>query len=63
VIASPLKFTPPTRVPSSGMITSSTSDATILPKAAPMITPTARSTTLPFMAKLLNSCSMRMAFP
>src|SRR5436190_881201 len=42
------------------MTMSSTSEATILPNAAPMITPTARSTTLPFTAKSLNSVSMLM---
>src|SRR5215469_12532283 len=41
-----------------GMITSLTSDVTMAPKAAPMITATARSTTLPFMAKSRNSFSM-----
>ncbi len=34
---------------------SPTSEDTILPKAAPMMTPTARSTTLPFIANSLNS--------
>src|SRR5690242_16586708 len=34
-----------------------TSESTILPNAAPMITPTARSITLPFRAKFLNSSS------
>lgn len=38
-----------------GMMMSSTSEDTILPNAAPMITPTAMSMTLPFMAKSLNS--------
>src|SRR5438132_4467870 len=33
----------------------STSESTILPNAAPMITPTAKSTTLPLKAKFLNS--------
>jgi hypothetical protein len=40
-----------------GIITSSTSDETILPNAAPMITPTAKSTTLPRMANSLNPFS------
>src|ERR1700744_4750257 len=44
--------------PISGMMTSPTSDDTMAPKAAPMITPTARSTTLPFMAKSRNSFSI-----
>jgi hypothetical protein len=38
-----------------GMITSPTRDATILPKAPPMITPTAMSTTFPRSANALNS--------
>ena len=37
------------------MIRSLTSESTILANAAPMITPTARSTTLPFEANSLNS--------
>src|SRR4030095_8150846 len=41
-----------------GMMMSPTSDVTIAPKAAPMITPTARSTTLPFIANSRNSFSM-----
>src|SRR5262249_49066822 len=41
-----------------GMSTSFTSESTILPKAAPMITPTARSKALPFIANSLNSLSM-----
>ncbi len=40
---------------SSGMTTSLTSELTILPKAVPMITPTAKSTTLPFTANSRNS--------
>src|SRR6476646_5428821 len=44
--------------PMIGMITSVTSESTILPKAAPMITPMARSTTLPRNANFLNSWSM-----
>src|SRR6266403_2602187 len=55
------KFTPPMISPSGGMMTSPTSDETIFPKAAPMMTPTARSTTLPFMANSLNSDAMLMA--
>ena len=46
--------------PSGGMITSLTKDETILPKAAPMMIPTAMSTTLPLTAKALNSLSMPM---
>src|SRR6267142_1885985 len=41
-----------------GMRMSPTKDATILPKAAPMTTPTASSTTLPRMTNSLNSRSM-----
>src|SRR5262249_5773672 len=41
-----------------GMMTSPTSDETIAPKAAPMMTPTARSTTLPRSANFLNSSNM-----
>src|SRR5258708_17657769 len=37
------------------MITSSTSDNTTFPKATPIITPTAKSTTLPRLANSLNS--------
>src|ERR1700694_5615396 len=48
----------PNSAPIGGMITSSTSEDTIFPKAAPTITPTAKSTTLPRMANSLNSLSM-----
>src|SRR4029077_13112958 len=41
-----------------GMMMSPTSEATMAPKAAPMMTPTARSTTLPFIANSRNSFSM-----
>src|SRR5260370_39697712 len=41
-----------------GMITSSTNEVTIFPNAAPMITPTARSMTLPLTANSLNSFSI-----
>src|SRR6187399_3064069 len=41
-----------------GMIRSATSELTIAPNAAPMITPTARSTTLPRIANFLNSSSI-----
>src|SRR6185437_1639182 len=44
--------------PMIGMMMSVTSESTILPKAAPMITPMARSTTLPRNANFLNSWSM-----
>ena len=63
-------LTPPNRVNSSiffklaaskagvrrrGVITSSIKELTILPKAPPIITPTAISTTFPLMANSLNS--------
>src|SRR3954466_11835117 len=54
---------PPTTRPSGGMITSATSDETILPKAAPITTPTARSTTLPREMKSRNSLTMLMGIP
>jgi hypothetical protein len=44
--------------PIGGMITSFTTESTILPKAAPMMMPTAMSTTLPLTANSLNSFSM-----
>src|SRR6202007_2264981 len=40
------------------MMMSPTSEVTMAPKAAPMMTPTARSTTLPFIANSWNSFSM-----
>src|SRR5689334_8563571 len=40
------------------MMMSLTSELTMVPKAAPMITPKARSMTLPRIAKSLNSLSM-----
>jgi hypothetical protein len=43
------------------MRTSPTREETILPKAAPMTTPTARSTTFPFIANSLNSAPIPMA--
>src|SRR5437879_6370953 len=46
-----------------GMMTSPTSEVTIAPKAAPMMTPTARSTTFPFIANSRNSFSTLEAFP
>jgi hypothetical protein len=44
------------------MIRSPTIESTILPKAPPMITPTARSMALPLTANSLNSCIMLMVF-
>src|SRR5450432_2352554 len=45
-----------------GMMISPTSEVTMPPNAAPMMTPTARSTTLPFMANSRNSFSIRKPF-
>src|SRR5882672_12608236 len=45
-----------------GMMTSPTSELTMAPKAAPMITPTARSTTLPRRANFLKSSIMDCPF-
>jgi len=50
----------PNTMPAIGMIRSLTIDVTILPNAPPMITPTARSITLPLTANSLNSCIMPM---
>src|SRR6187200_3542574 len=44
--------------PMIGMMSSPTSDVTIAPKAAPMMTPTARSITLPRIANFLNSSNI-----
>src|SRR6266540_4126833 len=49
------KSSPPVRRLIGGMITSLTSELTMEPNAAPMITPTARSTALPLTANSLNS--------
>jgi hypothetical protein len=46
-----------------GMTTSDTKEETIFPNAAPMITPTAISTTFPLTANSLNSWIMLMIFP
>src|SRR4030095_14397647 len=48
----------PRRRPMGGMSRSLTNEATTRPKAAPMTTPTASSTTLPRMMNSLNSFSM-----
>jgi hypothetical protein len=50
-----LKSTWPSSSPIGGIITSSTSELTTLPKAMPMMTPTARSTTFPLTANSRNS--------
>ncbi len=44
--------------PITGMKMSWTAELTMAPKAAPMITPTARSTTFPRSANFLNSSSI-----
>ena len=58
----PLKFiykleksTLPTNLPTIGIMISFTSEVTIFPKAPPITTPIAKSTTLPFIANSLNS--------
>src|ERR1700710_2532995 len=48
--------------PTIGMMMSPTSEVTMPPKAAPMMTPTARSTTLPFIANSRNSFSICSPF-
>src|SRR5262249_5672839 len=60
VIAMFEKSSPPSRSPIGGISTSPTKDETILPNAAPMMTPTARSTTLPRLMKSRNSFAMGM---
>src|SRR5690349_22628383 len=57
------KSMPPTSNPSGGMTTSATADDTILPNAAPMMMPTAMSTTLPRTANALNSWIIFMRLP
>src|ERR1700688_3317816 len=46
-----------------GIRMSATSDWTMVPNAAPMMTPTARSTTFPRNAKFLNSSSIAPSRP
>ena len=57
-----VKFTPPTSNPMGGMMTSATMEDTILPKAPPMMTPTAMSMTFPRIANALKSCK-KLLFP
>src|SRR6185436_3390297 len=57
------KSRPPNTLPTSGMMMSLTSESTIFPNAAPMITATARSITLPLTAKPRNSLSIDMEPP
>jgi hypothetical protein len=52
------KSMPPVMTPIGGMMMSSTSDFTMVEKAAPMMMPTAISTTLPLSANSLNSFSI-----
>src|SRR6266576_3744436 len=54
------KSSPPKILPMTGMIRSLTSDSTILPNAAPMMTATARSITFPLTAKSRKSFSIDM---
>ena len=54
VTARSLKFTPEGNKPIGGMMMFSTSAETILPNAAPMTTPTARSMTLPLIGKFFE---------
>ena len=56
------KSTPPVTTPIGGMMMSSTSDLTMVEKAAPMMMPTAMSMTLPRSANSLNSFNIA-AFP
>ncbi|MNC38341.1 hypothetical protein D3C75_869390 [compost metagenome] len=50
-----LKLAPPSNLPIGGIRISLTTDVTIFPNAPPIMTPTARSITLPFTANSLNS--------
>src|SRR5690348_9405103 len=54
------KSTPPSARPIGGISTSLTSELMMAVKDAPMMTPTARSTTLPRTANFLNSASTDM---
>src|SRR6266404_1105603 len=58
-----LKSSPPKTRLMTGMIRSLTSESTSRPKAAPMMTPTARSTTLPLIANSRNSFMIATAIP
>src|SRR3954467_14703186 len=55
------KSTPPKARPMGGMITSLTRELMMPVKEAPMITPTAKSTTLPRTANFLNSARRDMS--
>ena len=54
-------FTLQKMTPMNGMMMCLTNDSMILPNAAPMITPTARSITFPLKAKFLNSSNSEKA--
>src|SRR5262245_55474741 len=54
---------PPTSKPIGGISTSLTNDEVIFPNAAPMMMPTAMSTTLPFTANSRNSFSIPILAP
>src|ERR1700710_3033463 len=56
-----VKSTLPVTRPSGGIKMSVTSDVVIFPNAAPMTTPTARSSTFPRETNSLNSLTMLMA--
>ena len=53
-----LKSSRPNTILTTGMIRSVTTESTILPNAPPMITPTAKSITLPLTANSLNSLTI-----
>src|SRR5690348_5728502 len=57
-----LKLIFPVSGPMAGMMRSFTMDETIFPNAPPIITPTARSITLPRMANALNSLRIGFTF-
>ena len=50
-----VKLTPPSKMPTAGITMSLTRELTIAEKAVPMTIPTARSMTLPWLIKVLNS--------
>src|SRR5690349_14004545 len=52
------KSTLPMRTPMGGIRTSLTNEVTIFPNAPPMMIPTARSSTFPRIANVLNSFNM-----
>ena len=57
-----LKSGLPTRLPMIGVMTSFTSEVTTVPKAPPMMTPTAKSRTLPRRIKSLNPFNISFTF-